>query len=95
MEEIHKLNEYLAIKAKDEIIKENEYIEISHYLKKIAGTLSSLNHQLKITEQNTKLDLIELLLKEAKKDLEDFDTESPYLQLGMEQLHKLRHPFDD
>jgi hypothetical protein len=91
MEEIHKLNEYLAIKAKDEIIKENEYIEISHYLKKIAGTLSSLNHQLKITEQNTKLDLIELLLK----DLEDFDTESPYLQLGMEQLHKLRHPFDD
>lgn len=95
MEQIYKLNDYLDIKVKEEKIKENEYLQISDYLKKIANTISSLNGKIELLGQETKLDLIELLLKEAYSELEDFDHESHYLALGMDQIRKLRSPFDD
>tara|TARA_R110000824_G_scaffold401647_1_gene613382 strand:+ start:1386 stop:1673 length:288 start_codon:yes stop_codon:yes gene_type:complete len=95
MEQIYKLNEYLDIKVKEGKIKENEFLQISDYLKKIANTIGSLNGKIELLGQETKLDLIELLLKEANLELEDFDHESHYLNLGIEQIRKLRSPFDE
>lgn len=95
MDELYKLNEFLEQKVKDDIIKETTYLDINNYLKKISDTISSLNSQVNILGQETKLDLIELLLKEAMKDLEDFDTESPYLVLASQQLRRLRNCTED
>lgn len=92
MDELCNLNEFLEQKVKDDIMKETTYLDIQKYLKNISNCISSLKAQVEILDNDTKLNLIELLLEEASADLEDYDHTCTYVELARNQLKKLRDP---
>ena len=84
------MEEYVA---KDDC-NEEVYKKVMDITKDLHKGFNDLKNKLEILENESRLDLIELLLKEGIAEAEEIEVELPYILLAQQQLHKLRNPFE-
>ncbi len=79
--------------AKDDC-NEEVYKKIMDFTKDLHKIFNDLKNKVELLENESRLDLIELLLKEGVNEAEESEIELPYIVLAQQQLHKLRNPYD-
>ena len=90
---------YELVKCMEEYVSKDDcneevYKKVLDITKDLHKVFNDLKSKVEILENESRLDLIELLLKEGVAEAEEIDVELPYIVLAQQQLHKLRNPFE-
>jgi len=91
---LYDLIKFIELSSKNDDCNEDVYKKVMEFSQKLHNEFKDLKNKVEILSNESRLDMIELLLKEGLSDLEDSQVESPYILLGLSQLQKLRNPFD-
>lgn len=94
MSTLHKLQEYIETATEKDDISEDAYLKITNHLKNLNSEISDLNNKIKLLDNESRLDLVELLLDETRENMEAAGFECVYHDLTIEQFKKLRYPFE-
>jgi ferritin-like protein len=89
---------YELVKAMEEFVAKDDcneevYKKVLDITKSLHKEFNDLKNKVEILENESRLDLIELLLKEGVEEAEESEIELPYIVLAQQQLRKLRNPF--
>ena len=90
---------YELVKCMEDFVSKDDcneevYKKVLDITKDLHKVFNDLKSKVELLENESRLDLIELLLKEGVTEAEDIDVELPYIVLAQQQLHKLRNPFE-